>query len=388
MSKDLVIVGIDPGTTTGYAILDLDGKVIDKGSSRHIELSGVIEKVINSGIPVVTGTDVSSVPSFVSDFSIKNGTRLINPKEDLSKEEKKNLVSSNEFENWHEMDALAAAKYAYKSVKHLISRVNRLVKDKEVTDLKYEVMKIVLSEELSPISAIELLSGEDNNIDESIKETVIDDESVDEEDFKEIYDKYHKANNSIKLLENQNKKLKNKLKKIREENRKLESKIKKIREENRKEEILKEKEKRIKAFDRQKKQKESIIESLNEKIKRLQSLLNKSNDKIILKKIENLGSSLEEDKVFTIDENDYIFVENPNSFSENKIKELNEKITLICEEKPNNKIQSLFSGRIIHSPDIIINETENFGIASEEEIKEELNNEKILREIITEYRND
>ena len=38
----LIVVGIDPGTTTAYAILDLEGNIVVLKSSKNLGLSGVL----------------------------------------------------------------------------------------------------------------------------------------------------------------------------------------------------------------------------------------------------------------------------------------------------------------------------------------------------------
>lgn len=36
--SELLIVGIDPGTTVGYAILDIEGNLLILNSSKHLNL--------------------------------------------------------------------------------------------------------------------------------------------------------------------------------------------------------------------------------------------------------------------------------------------------------------------------------------------------------------
>ena len=57
-----LIVGIDPGTTTAIAALDLDGNLMHLESSREMNMSGVIEALYRVGKPLVVASDVQEMP--------------------------------------------------------------------------------------------------------------------------------------------------------------------------------------------------------------------------------------------------------------------------------------------------------------------------------------
>ena len=44
--KPLLIVGIDPGITAGYAVLDINGKIIKVRSSKQLDLNSLISENI------------------------------------------------------------------------------------------------------------------------------------------------------------------------------------------------------------------------------------------------------------------------------------------------------------------------------------------------------
>ena len=91
MDKNLLIIGVDPGTTLAYAILDINGNLIKLRSSKNLSLSKLIFDTIKYGKIVIVGCDVAKVPGFVQDYAIKVGAKLIYPKEDLSVVEKRRL---------------------------------------------------------------------------------------------------------------------------------------------------------------------------------------------------------------------------------------------------------------------------------------------------------
>ena len=113
-----MIVGIDPGTTVGWAILDFDGKFIAAGSKRNFDLDSIVATLVPYGKVFVVGTDKSKTPSLVQDVATKVGAKSISPSQDLRVIEKRAMTSNFKFENNHEMDALACAFFAFKQKKH------------------------------------------------------------------------------------------------------------------------------------------------------------------------------------------------------------------------------------------------------------------------------
>ncbi|HUU76554.1 MAG TPA: DUF460 domain-containing protein [Methanoregulaceae archaeon] len=122
-----LIVGIDPGTTTAIAVLDLDGNLLHLTSSRQMSMSDVIEFLYKIGKPLIIASDVHDMP-----FSVEKIRRAFNgvaysPKQDMSVGVKLELSSPYSYQNDHERDALAAAREAFRSYKNkfqnLVKRV-------------------------------------------------------------------------------------------------------------------------------------------------------------------------------------------------------------------------------------------------------------------------
>ena len=57
-----MIVGIDPGTTTAFAALDLDGNLLHLQCSRQMTMSDMIEALYKVGKPLVIASDVEDMP--------------------------------------------------------------------------------------------------------------------------------------------------------------------------------------------------------------------------------------------------------------------------------------------------------------------------------------
>jgi predicted RNase H-like nuclease (RuvC/YqgF family) len=122
-----LIVGIDPGTTTAVAALDLDGNLRFLGSSRQMTMSDVIEAIYKAGKPLVIASDVHDMP-----FSVEKIRRAFNgvafsPRQDMSIEAKLELTADFPYKNDHERDALAAALEAFRSYRNKFQNLLRRV---------------------------------------------------------------------------------------------------------------------------------------------------------------------------------------------------------------------------------------------------------------------
>ncbi|MCU0632300.1 MAG: DUF460 domain-containing protein [Methanolinea sp.] len=122
-----LIAGIDPGTTTAIAALDLDGNLLLLQSSRQISMSGVIEALYHVGKPLIISSDVHEMP-----FSVEKIRRAFNavahtPRQDMSVEAKHTLTSGFVYQNDHERDALSAALEAFRTYRNKFQSLQKRV---------------------------------------------------------------------------------------------------------------------------------------------------------------------------------------------------------------------------------------------------------------------
>jgi uncharacterized protein len=109
-----LIVGIDPGTTTAVAAVDLDGNLVHLSSGRERSMADVVEALCQAGNPLVVASDVSEMP-----FSVERVRRAFSavpytPREDRTGEEKLAITQGFSYANLHERDALSAALDAWR----------------------------------------------------------------------------------------------------------------------------------------------------------------------------------------------------------------------------------------------------------------------------------
>ena len=124
-SRDYIIVGVDPGTTIGLAVLDLDGKLLSVRSSRVSSIPDIIEHISNMGRPVVIATDVVPPPNAVEKIKRAFNAVLFAPNERIPVEEKIRLAKPLGYSNDHERDAIAAAVKAFNTYKNKFQQIDK-----------------------------------------------------------------------------------------------------------------------------------------------------------------------------------------------------------------------------------------------------------------------
>jgi len=123
--RGYIIVGLDPGTTTGIAALNLSGELVDLISSRGLSSSDVIEWIAARGRSLVVATDVYPTPGSVEKVKRAFNAVLYSPGGAIPAEEKIALGKEFGYKNDHERDALAAALSAFKKYKNKFLQVEK-----------------------------------------------------------------------------------------------------------------------------------------------------------------------------------------------------------------------------------------------------------------------
>lgn len=159
MEKPLSVVGIDPGTTVGFAVLNLSEGIIEISSRKGLSLDELVHSVTSKSSPLLIGCDKVKVPKFVDKFAAKVGAKIIVPKEDMKLAEKHRIAAKFPCKNHHEEDALASALVALRKSNGLLSRVNRLVPaaDKHLTE---QVKHLVIKKRIAVKKAVALIKNQ------------------------------------------------------------------------------------------------------------------------------------------------------------------------------------------------------------------------------------
>jgi predicted RNase H-like nuclease (RuvC/YqgF family) len=122
-----LIVGIDPGTTTAIAAIDLDGNLLYVNSSRQTSMADIVESLYRVGKPLIIASDVHDMPYSVEKIRRAFNAVAYTPKTDMSVESKIEITSTFSHTNDHERDALSAALDAYRQVRNKFQNVVKRV---------------------------------------------------------------------------------------------------------------------------------------------------------------------------------------------------------------------------------------------------------------------
>lgn len=116
-----LVVGIDPGTTCGLAVLDIDARPILIESSKGTTRDTVIHKISEVGDAIIVASDVSPAPDFVRKVASSLNAIIFAPEAAIESTEKHLIVQDYAAQHGmksldpHSHDALAAALKAFRS---------------------------------------------------------------------------------------------------------------------------------------------------------------------------------------------------------------------------------------------------------------------------------
>lgn len=208
-----LIVGIDPGTTIGYAIFDLEKKTFSLGSRREMskeELVGVISK---EGKPSLLACDVNPAPELLLKLASYFNSRVFVPNKDMGEREKSQLVEGMKFSNEHEKDAAAAAMKAFRFYENKLRQIDRILKEKGLSDKAAEIKHLVLNS--TSLSNALLMVDIEREIEmpkvKGREETRIDLDKKNKQ-LKELLNSNVELRKAVDRLENENQLLRDKIK--------------------------------------------------------------------------------------------------------------------------------------------------------------------------------
>jgi uncharacterized protein len=134
VKKVHLIVGVDPGTTTGLASVDFKGSVVDLFSSKDLGLDKAIEHLVSLGSVSVIATDVAQAPGLVLKMARKLGAVVYSPPGSALVLDKIALTRSHGTDDAHQRDSLAAALFAYSAYRNKFAKIDSLGMDPSEAD--------------------------------------------------------------------------------------------------------------------------------------------------------------------------------------------------------------------------------------------------------------
>ncbi len=358
-----LIVGIDPGTTVGYALLDFKGNFIAVGSQKELNLSSLILKILDYGSVKIVATDKRKVPSFVYNFAVKTGAKIFKPKEDMKVFLKKDLVK-RKVRNDHERDALASALFAFKHYRLTFDKVDKFLQNKG-------------KEKFSDYFKIKILK-KDSGLESIYKDLFNEKKKVVKKKRKKTKTGIIVKDNELELLRLQNLKLKEDLSVLANKFDALEQEFDfKIDEKTTK--LTKHTKDRLNQlrFD---------VEELKKEVYRLNGVVEKYkkylmlNDYFFVPKIKDLGWKNVKGK------KKIIFAIDINSFSEKSLEYIRQNIILVIYRGKLNQNFKRGSISFINIKDLKIKEEEDFILVEKESFEKARKKINILDKVLKNYK--
>lgn len=130
---------MDPGISTAYAAIDLNGKLVSSGTLKEADADRIVEEVAKFGIPSLVASDVNPAPSFVLKIAARFNVRCFTPERVMHEKEKGEIAG--ETHNLHERDALAAAVKCYRDYANRLRQIELLETKLDRDMLKHLVMQ-------------------------------------------------------------------------------------------------------------------------------------------------------------------------------------------------------------------------------------------------------
>ncbi len=367
-SKTLALVGLDPGTGTGLAVLDLEGNVLALHAGKQVSFGELISRIIEVSQPVIVSTDKANVPSLVAEFARKTGCRIVAPRQDISRKEK-HLLFGKGYKGGHEEDALAAARFAYKKISPRLEKirhftaVQNIEQSREFTilALKEDRNFYAIKRELDPPGpekeAARTGTGAEAVEKGAAKREIAGRSVMERKALEELEKKEQREQELLQAIGG-----------LQKENRYLQRKSRGFYA--RLDLLLRFKEKRLKLQQRELQEQQEIITHLTEKIRSLYAFIEKAERYQLVKKLPTLGQRefTGRNAILQVAEYDVLYVENPVVYSQSVLEELQRKGVMIISPVAGSRPVAE-AVKLVHFPEGLAAENDYFGLVDKEVLK-------------------
>ncbi len=377
--RKFTIVGLDPGTTVGIAILSLDGDLLYLKSFRGIAPDEVVKIIAEYGKPAVIASDVTPMPGSVEKIRRSFNAVPASPGIEVSAEEKIALGKTFGYSNDHERDALTAALLTYRSYKNIFTRIEK--KAPENSDLELIKLHVIRGESIE--SAIEkvraALQAREKPPGARAAPEKPEEKAVDES-FQRMRETVHRQGEQIQNLQEYVEELKQAMAAKDRKISKLESRLKGFKKEAYSE-IRKSKEVQIRDSTI-----ESLKKELSNKNKTVKELRRRSNKLRKIQKMEIRGegtpvkvisaftkeSIAETKEKYGLKAGDVVFLEKPSgggAATAQILVEARVRAVIIPEDISHAAEDTFFKGDVPVLRDIQLERADDFAMAEPEALK-------------------
>ncbi|MEK6845790.1 MAG: hypothetical protein AABY26_03460, partial [Nanoarchaeota archaeon] len=242
----------------------------------------------------------------------------------------------------------------------------------------------IKEERLSFQKILEILTH--SNEENEIVRKVVEERKVNTKDFWKLYGKLAREKEKNAYLRRDRELLLSEHSRLQKENRKLGQRSKSF--DQRVDTLLKFKEERMKWQSQTLSGKEKQIAELQQKISSLYQFIEEVPHYRLLKKVYSLGERELSAKNLKINDGDILLISDPNSYSEQALKQLNGKdLIIVSLVKISRVIQQKFPTAML-APEDLISSNEHFALIKPEVLQEKLSEKVILDKMVKEYQEE
>jgi len=388
--KPLAIVGIDPGTTCAYAIVDFEGRVLSYYSGKELGLAGVIAAVISQCSPMIVATDKAKVPGFVEEFSRKVGAVICFPDEDLKKEDKRVVVKEYcerkgivIHTDAHEQDSIAAGLIAFNKYKEWMEKARMFLQTNGLVGREFDFFQLALKSELRFGLVKELLMKP--SVERMVVREAIVSNKITQKDFTKLYERFLGVVEDKERIDRVLRVTRQELGRVTKENSLLARKPLKFQEKL--DQLLSFKERRLRVQQQEIEKLMTVNKELREKIDELYQFIGDAGKHMVVKKMNSLGQKefSERGQVLGFCERDVVFVANAAVHSEEVLRWFAQKnITIVTLHAIPENVKRMLNALKISAEDVV-SENEYFCLVAKESLQRKGIDEGKLFGLILEY---
>ncbi len=392
MQRNLLIVGVDPGTTAAFAALDLDGNVVATASGKGLGLASIIRSLTRLGQPLIIGTDKRKTPSMIRSLAAKTGARVFHPHADILISEKRQLTAGQHAGNDHERDALAAATLAHQTFAGIIRRVGQHCRQEHVEQHEAAIMRrVILDEKNIAVSIDEMrekpaapVARQRPVAKPAVRKQATPKKPVPAEG---LAMRNAHLERELALLRQHNQKLNQKLTETIRAHRRSRTRLKKELEH---EKAPAKRDAPVKRLSRLLQRAATEKRILEQRVSALRRIILGSEELVPVKKVHSLGL-----QAFRrlqagagIREGDILFVEHPEQYSDRVVAELKKKVrAVIVERQAPAAVRRAFS--VIERPSVkAVHDLGEFWLVDKQSLEKALAKRDVLSKVLAEYRSE
>lgn len=330
-----LVAGIDPGTTIGWAVFDLQGRLVSSGAQKGLDRDALIAKFTKLGKVISVGTDKAKVPSLVSEVATRFGARVFSPLQDMRVDEKREMTGRFEFGSSHEMDAVASAIVAMRKLQPLLRKIHSFLEREKRLGILEDVAELVINEKISIRSAISILTPKEEILEMQPEEQKRDEEII------HLHSLFSRARKDVTILSSRNRALEAEVFVLKQQLKLLHDKTSILVKPKTPAEIAKIKDGQIQSLTMRLKNSLQTQSKLMNLVEKLEKIL-LQNDKIPILRLSKLGwDDVIKNKELIV-EGSILYADDANEMSDKAVEWLHQKGVqiIICGKLPGHRARA------------------------------------------------